>query len=47
MRLLFIHQNFPGQFKLLSAALAARGDCEVVALGAAERVRGRSYPSGV
>ncbi|MDZ5457140.1 glycosyltransferase family 4 protein [Azohydromonas lata] len=47
MRLLFIHQNFPGQFKLLSAALAARGDCEVVALGSAERVRGRTYARGV
>jgi glycosyltransferase involved in cell wall biosynthesis len=32
MRYLFIHQNFPGQFKHVSAALAARGH-EVVALG--------------
>ncbi|MEJ6020727.1 glycosyltransferase [Ramlibacter sp. PS4R-6] len=32
MRFLFVHQNFPGQFRHVSAALAARGH-EVVALG--------------
>lgn len=32
MRFLFVHQNFPGQFKHVGAALAARGH-EVVALG--------------
>ncbi|MDP3618549.1 MAG: glycosyltransferase [Ramlibacter sp.] len=32
MRYLFIHQNFPGQFKHVSAALASRGH-EVYALG--------------
>lgn len=32
MRFLFVHQNFPGQFKHVSAALAAQGH-EVVALG--------------
>ena len=32
MRILFIHQNFPGQFKHLAPALAARGH-EVIALG--------------
>jgi glycosyltransferase involved in cell wall biosynthesis len=31
LNLLFIHQNFPGQFKFLAPALAARGD-EVVAM---------------
>ena len=31
MRILLIHQNFPGQYKHLGPALAARGD-EVVAL---------------
>ena len=31
MRILLIHQNFPGQYKHLRPALAARGD-EVVAL---------------
>jgi glycosyltransferase involved in cell wall biosynthesis len=32
MRLLFVHQNFPGQFRHVATALAARGH-EVVALG--------------
>jgi len=32
MKILFIHQNFPGQFKHLAPALAAQGH-EVVALG--------------
>ena len=32
MRYLFVHQNFPGQFRHVAAALAARGH-EVVALG--------------
>jgi glycosyltransferase involved in cell wall biosynthesis len=32
MRFLFVHQNFPGQFRHVSTALAARGH-EVVALG--------------
>ena len=31
MRILLIHQNFPGHYKHLGTALAARGD-EVVAL---------------
>ena len=31
MRVLLIHQNFPGQYKHLGPALAARGD-QVVAL---------------
>ena len=33
MRALFIHQNFPGQYRHLAPALAARGD-QVLALGA-------------
>lgn len=32
MRVLFVHQNFPGQYKHLAPALAARRDTEVVAL---------------
>jgi glycosyltransferase involved in cell wall biosynthesis len=32
MRILFVHQNFPGQFRHVATALAARGH-EVVALG--------------
>jgi glycosyltransferase involved in cell wall biosynthesis len=42
MRYLFIHQNFPGQFRHVASALAARGH-EVVALGVsktAEQVPG-------
>ena len=35
-RILFIHQNFPGQFRHLAPALAAEGH-EVVALGMAEQ----------
>lgn len=31
MRILFIHQNFPGQFKHLAPALAADSNNEVVA----------------
>lgn len=33
MRILFIHQNFPGQFKLLAAHLAQQPGFEVVGLG--------------
>ena len=32
MNILFVHQNFPGQFRYLAPALAARGD-QVVAMG--------------
>jgi hypothetical protein len=32
MRYLFVHQNFPGQFRHVASALAARGH-EVVAMG--------------
>lgn len=38
MRILFVHQNFPGQFVHLAPALAARGH-DVVALGVTPRVR--------
>ena len=37
MRVLFIHQNFPGQFRYLAPALAARGH-EVRALAITPRV---------
>ena len=33
MRLLFIHQNFPGQYKHLAAHYAAKQGCEVVGVG--------------
>ena len=32
MRVLFVHQNFPGQYKHLAPALAAKSGNEVVAL---------------
>ncbi|BCM81778.1 glycosyltransferase [Methylobacterium indicum] len=33
MRVLFVHQNFPGQYRHIAPALAARPSAEVVALG--------------
>lgn len=45
MRILFIHQNFPGQFKLLSAFLAQQPDFEVVGLGDAARLDGHAAKS--
>ncbi len=33
MKILFVHQNFPGQFKSLAAALAQQGPHDVVAVG--------------
>lgn len=45
MRFLFVHQNFPGQYRHLAASLAAAH--EVVALGDAARLRGRPAITGV
>ncbi len=45
MRILFVHQNFPAQFKHLSPALAARGD-EVMAIGMRDN-GGDNAPAGV
>lgn len=42
MRILFIHQNFPGQYKYIAAALVARGD-QVAALC----IQNNSFPAGV
>lgn len=42
MRILFIHQNFPGQFKHLAPALAARGD-DVHALTLRSKVCGTTW----
>lgn len=44
MNFLFVHQNFPGQFPHLAAALAARPEHRVVALGEAPRLAQRSTP---
>jgi glycosyltransferase involved in cell wall biosynthesis len=43
MRFLFVHQNFPGQFGHVAAALAQQGH-EVVAVGEARRLEARPSP---
>lgn len=45
MRYLFIHQNFPGQFLHVAKALAADPANEVVAVGEARNLQGRSPPA--
>jgi glycosyltransferase involved in cell wall biosynthesis len=48
MRLLFVHQNFPGQYRHLAAHYGAQRGSEVVALGdKANLVRLRPHPPGV
>ena len=41
MHILFIHQNFPGQFKLLAEALAQRSEYQVFGLGDTIRLKAR------
>ena len=43
MRILFIHQNFPGQFKLLPACLAQEADNQVVCLGGASNIAQQNH----
>lgn len=43
MRFLFVHQNYPGQFPYLSAALVRQGH-EVVAIGESQRLKQRGSP---
>ena len=43
MRYLFVHQNFPGQFGHVAAALAQSGH-EVVAIGETRRLKARAVP---
>lgn len=43
MRILFVHQNFPGQFKHLAPALAAQPANEVVALS----IRATPHQQGI
>jgi len=47
LRILFIHQNFPGQFKLLVGALAAKNQHEIVCLGDAANIRIQQSPPGM
>lgn len=50
MKLLFCHQNFPGQYKHIAPALAARPGVEVVALGEAvnlDRLNPEALPPGL
>jgi hypothetical protein len=39
MRILLVHQNFPGQYKYLAPALASSPDNEVVAIGEETNIR--------
>jgi len=47
MRLLFIHQNFPGQFRHLAAMFAAFDDVQLVAIGDHANVAGLPLPRGI
>ncbi|MDB5867469.1 MAG: glycosyl transferase family 1 [Betaproteobacteria bacterium] len=47
MKLLFVHQNFPAQYRYLAGALAREGGVEVVALGDAAAIGRREPLSGV
>ena len=48
MRLLFVHQNFPGQYRHLAAHYGAQAGCEVVGLGERRNVvRNRPHAPGV
>ncbi|HSJ97429.1 MAG TPA: glycosyl transferase family 1, partial [Myxococcota bacterium] len=48
MRLLFVHQNFPGQYRHLAAHYGALPGCEVVGLGERRNVlRNRPHAPGV
>jgi len=48
VRLLFVHQNFPGQYRHLAAHYGAQAGCEVVGLGERRNVvRNRPHAAGV
>lgn len=47
MRLLFVHQNFPGQFRHLAAAFVGNNDLQVVAIGEHANVAGLPVPAGI
>ena len=44
MKSLFIHQNFPGQFKHLAAALANMPENDVLAIGQADHLGRLRHP---
>lgn len=47
MKILFIHQNFPGQYRYLATTLAANKQIQVVGLGEAENVKKNMKLPGV
>lgn len=47
MKVLFVHQNFPGQYGRLATVLAKTPGCEVVALGDLRNVKNRPKIPGV
>ena len=47
MKVLFVHQNFPGQYGRLATVLAKAPGCEVVALGDLKNVKNRPKIPGV
>lgn len=47
MRILFIHQNFPGQYGHLAGVLAKTPGCQVVALGDLDNIKHRPRIPGV
>lgn len=40
MKILFVHQNFPGQYRHIAAAVAKVPGWEAAALGEAKNIRG-------
>ena len=47
MRVWFIHQNFPGQFRHIALALCTRKDCEVIATGDVATAARSGVPDGL
>jgi hypothetical protein len=47
MKILFVHQNFPAQFRSLASALAQGGLAEVVAIGDFSAAGRRAAVAGV